>query len=200
MHIAGKSQLRTKLLAARASLSEETRADHARSIRDTLLTLPEAEMAGTVAAYASVGTEPGTHGLLFAMWKRGTYVLLPRLLKDGDLEWASYEGPDSLVEGPHGLLEPAEASRGVDAVRTADLVVVPALAVDTTGGRLGRGGGSYDRVLARVGPAIPTIALLYDSELVTEPLPAEPHDSSVNAAITPSRGITRLPAKPGARL
>lgn len=199
MHIAGKPYLRTKLLAARASLNEEIRADHARSIRDALLTLPEAEMAGTVAAYVSVGTEPGTRGLLFAMWKRGTYILLPRLLKDGDLDWASYEGPDSLVEGPHGLLEPAEASRGVDAVRTADLVVVPALAVDTTGARLGRGGGSYDRVLARVGPAIPTIALLYDSELVTEPLPTEPHDRPVSAAITPSEGLTRLPAKPGAQ-
>ena len=187
-----KARLRTKLLAGRDSLGEQARAEAARSIRDTLLTLPEAEMAGTVAAYVSVGTEPGTRSLLFAMWKRGTYVLLPRLLADGDLDWASYEGPDSLVPGPHGLLEPGETSRGIDAIRTVDLVVVPALAIDATGARLGRGGGSYDRVLARVGPAIPTIALLYDSELRAEPLPTEPHDRPVRAAITPSRGLVEF--------
>ena len=57
-------------------------------------------MAGTVAAYVSVGTEPDTHSLIFGMWKRGTYVVLPKLLPDGDLDWASYEGPESLGPGP----------------------------------------------------------------------------------------------------
>ena len=57
-------------------------------------------MAGTAAAYYSVGTEPDTRGLVYALWKRGTYVLLPLLLPGGDLDWASYEGPDSLVAGP----------------------------------------------------------------------------------------------------
>ena len=65
-----------------------------------MLSLPETQMAGTVAAYYSIGSEPETHGLLFALWKRGSYVLLPILLPDGDLDWASYEGPDSLRPGP----------------------------------------------------------------------------------------------------
>lgn len=64
---------------------------------------------------------------------------------------------------------------------------MPAVAVDRTGLRLGRGGGSYDRALARVGPAILTVALLYDGELVSR-LPAEPHDQRVRAAVTPSGG------------
>ena len=67
-----------------------------------MLSLPETQMAGTVAAYCSIGAEPDTHGLLFALWKRGTYVLLPVLLPDGDLDWASYEGPDSLRPGRAG--------------------------------------------------------------------------------------------------
>ena len=50
----------------------------ARRLRDAVLELPETQMAGTVAAYVSVGTEPDTRGLIFALWKRGTYVLLPR--------------------------------------------------------------------------------------------------------------------------
>ena len=73
-----------------------------RLIRDHVLEMPEVAAAGTVAAYYSVGTEPDTHGLIFALWKRGSYVVLPVLLPDGDLDWASYEGPDSLAPGPRG--------------------------------------------------------------------------------------------------
>jgi 5-formyltetrahydrofolate cyclo-ligase len=145
-----------------------------------------------VAAYYSVGTEPDTRGLVFALWKRGTYVLLPLLRPDGNLDWASYEGPDSLVAGPHGLLEPGEPSRGPQALARADVVLAPALAVDGTGNRLGRGGGSYDRALARVGPLIPVIVLLYDDELLAH-VPAEPHDTPVRAVVRPGPGITRLP-------
>ena len=169
----------------------DARAAAGRSIRDALLSVPEVEMAGTVAAYVSVGTEPDTHGLLFALWKRGAYVILPRLLPDGDLDWASYEGPDSLVPGPRGCLEPSEPPRGPGAVASADVVLVPALATDRTGMRLGRGGGSFDRALARVGPAILTVALLYDSELLQN-VPAEPHDRRVRAAVTPSEGLIRF--------
>jgi len=154
-------------------------------------------MAGTIAAYYSVGAEPDTRGLVYALWKRGTYVLLPVLRDDGDLDWASYEGPDSLVAGPRGLREPGEPPRGVAAVARADVVLAPALAVDRAGNRLGRGGGSFDRALARVGPLIPVIALLYDGELIGQ-VPAEPHDVPVRAAVRPGYGITSLPAlQPG---
>ncbi len=162
-----------------------------RSLRDTVLSWPEAQMAGTVAAYFSVGTEPETSGLVYALWKRGTYVLLPLLLSDNDLDWASYEGPDSLSAGPRGLLEPTEPPRGPAAVTSADLVIVPALAVARGGHRLGRGGGSYDRVLARVGAAVPTVALVYDRELLDE-VPAGRHDQRVRMVARPGEGITRL--------
>jgi 5-formyltetrahydrofolate cyclo-ligase len=184
-----KAALRARLLAARARLSAEQRAEAARAIRDTLLSRPEVQMAGTIAAYYSVGAEPDTRGLVYALWKRGSYVVLPVLRADGDLDWASYEGPDSLVPGPRGLREPGEPPRGVDAVARADVVLVPALAVDQAGNRLGRGGGSYDRALARVGPLIPLIALIYDGELVDH-VPAEPHDVPVRAAVSPANGIT----------
>jgi 5-formyltetrahydrofolate cyclo-ligase len=188
-----KAELRRRLLAARRALGPAEQAAAGRSIRDAVLDLPETQMAGTVAAYWSIGAEPDTHGLLFGLWKRGTYVLLPVLLPDGDLDWASYEGPDSLRPGPRGLLEPGEPVRGVGAVCSADLVLVPALAVDHSGLRLGRGGGSYDRALARVGAQVPTVALLYDTELV-DWVPGGPHDQRVRMVARPSDGVTRLTA------
>ncbi|MCW2918232.1 MAG: 5-formyltetrahydrofolate cyclo-ligase [Actinomycetia bacterium] len=189
--LSSKQNVRTSILYTRDDLTEEERAAAGRSLRDALLIRPEVEMAASVAAYVSIGTEPETRSLLFALWKRGTYVLIPRLLPDGDLDWASYEGPDSLVPGPYGLLEPTEPSRGTAAIKAADVVIVPALAVDRTGMRLGRGGGSYDRALARVGPGILTVSLVYDSELVDE-VPAESHDQGVRAVVTPSGGFQLL--------
>ena len=191
-----KALLRARLLAARSALDPNDRREAGRLIRDALLDLPALQMAGTVAAYYSVGAEPDTRGLVYALWKRGTYVLLPLLRPNGDLDWASYEGPDSLVPGPRGLREPGEPPRGVQAVARADVVLAPALAVDRAGNRLGRGGGSYDRALARVGPLIPVIALLYDDELLGH-VPAEPHDTPVRAAARPGSGITWLPSQVG---
>ncbi len=194
-----KAGLRRRLVAARALIADSTRAEAGRLIRDHVLGMPEVAAAGTIAAYYSVGTEPDTHGLVFALWKRGSYVILPVLLPDGDLDWASYEGPDSLAPGPRGLSQPVEPARGAGAIARADVVLVPALAVDVSGNRLGRGGGSYDRALARVGAQVPVIALLYDAELLPA-VPVMPHDQRVRAVARPGHGITWLPAAESATL
>jgi 5-formyltetrahydrofolate cyclo-ligase len=191
-----KAALRRRILTARALLTGPQRAAAATALRDAVLGLPQARMAGTVAAYYSIGTEPGTHALVYAFWKRGSYVLLPLLLPDLDLDWASYEGPDSLRPGPRGLAEPTAPPRGTGAVAGADLVIVPALAVDRHGGRLGRGGGSYDRALARVGTHVPSVALIYDDELLDE-VPAAAHDQRVRLVARPSHEITGLPLAMG---
>ena len=192
MHDIDKGTLRRRQVAARTAMPDSIRNEGARLIRDHVLEMPQVTSAGTIAAYYSVGTEPDTHGLIFALWKRGSYVVLPVLLPDGDLDWASYEGPESLAPGPRGVLQPVEPVRGTGTVARADVVLVPALAVDVRGRRLGRGGGSYDRALARVGPQVPTIALLYDSELLPS-VPAEEHDQAVRAVARPEQGITWLP-------
>src|ERR1700677_1229991 len=107
-----KALLRSQLLGARGRLSAEERREAGRLIRDSVLSLPELGMAGTVAVYYSIGFEPETRGLVFGLWKRGTYVVLPVLRGDGDLDWASFEGPESMVKGPRGLLEPGEGGGG----------------------------------------------------------------------------------------
>ncbi|WP_237289364.1 5-formyltetrahydrofolate cyclo-ligase [Streptomyces gilvosporeus] len=153
----------------------------------------------TVAAYVSIGQEPSTRPLLDELRAAGVRVLLPVLLPDNDLDWAPYEGAERLVRAGWGLLEPAGERLGLDAVTGADVVLLPGLAVDRRGLRLGRGGGSYDRVLARLERAAAPAALvvlLYDTEVLDE-VPVEEHDRPVDAAVTPS-GVHRF-GKPGKR-
>lgn len=134
------------------------------------------------ASYLAFGTEPGIPS------RRGW--LLPVLLPDGDLDWAVDTG--DYVNSSLGIREPVGPRLGVTAIATCELVLVPALLVDRNGNRLGRGGGSYDRALARATGL--TVALLHDGELVDE-VPHEAHDVPVGAAVTPSQGLVRLPAR-----
>ncbi|GAA1548199.1 5-formyltetrahydrofolate cyclo-ligase [Nocardioides humi] len=190
---AAKVAARDQLLTARRRRPLAEVGAAARAIADGLLATPEVRRAATVAAYVSVGTEPGTTALLDLLADAGKRVILPVLLPDNDLDWAVYRGPASLAPARRGLLEPLGEPLGVDAVATADVVLVPGLAVSTGGLRLGRGGGSYDRALARVPVGTFTCVLLYDDEVLPE-VPAEPHDRPVTAAATPS-GVVRV--RPG---
>ena len=158
------------------------------AIAGHLLDAPEVRRAATFAAYVSVGREPGTHELIEAVRASGRHVILPRLLPDLDLDWARHTG--DLQRASRGLLEPVGESLGPDAIGTADVVLVPGLAVDGSGHRLGRGGGSYDRALGRVPVGTFVCILLYDDEVLPE-VPVEPHDRPVTHVCTPS-GLRRL--------
>ena len=150
--------------------------------------IPEVRRAGTVALYVSIGNEPGTGLLLDELVSAGKRVLLPCLLPDNDLDWASYDG--ALARAPRGLLEPDGERLGVSAISQADVVLAPGLAVDSRGYRMGRGGGSYDRVLGRVRPETLTCVLLYPWE-VGVPVPVEVHDRAVGA-VASAEGMRRF--------
>ena len=185
-----KLALRDQLVTGRGRRSLLEVSEAARAIAEHLVAAPEVRRAATVAAYVSVGTEPGTGPLLEELRVLGRRVILPVLLPDNDLDWAVYDGPAELQRAGRGLLEPTGRRLGVDAVATADVVLTPGLAVDRTGMRLGRGGGSYDRALGRVPVGTFTCTLLYDGELLDE-VPSARHDRRVTAAVTPS-GVTGL--------
>ncbi|MET9495911.1 5-formyltetrahydrofolate cyclo-ligase [Streptomyces sp. NPDC006552] len=193
-----KRTLRRGFLAVRNTLPSDDVRETGLVLAERALEVPELARARTVAAYVSVGGEPGTAPLLDALRARGTRVLLPALLPDNDLDWGVYEGPASLVEVRHpgrmALWEPGGERLGADAVTAADVVLLPGLAVDARGMRLGRGGGSYDRVLARIeaaGAHPALVVLLYDCEVVAH-VPREAHDKAVHAVVTPS-GVRRFP-------
>ncbi len=186
---AEKAALRRALLAARERRGRDPVAERARAVR--VLGMAEIGSASTVAAYVSVTSEPATDLLVAALAGRGVAVLLPVLLPDRALDWALWTGPDDLASGPYGLRQPVGPRLGVTAVSRADVVVCPGLAVDRAGNRLGRGGGSYDRALARADPDAVRVVLVDDAEVVDH-LPAAPHDEPVHVAVTPTR-VLRLP-------
>lgn len=194
---AAKTALRDQVLAARRRrpLAENARA--ARDLVSAALDWDAVRRSATVAAYVSVGSEPGTGLLLDALVAAGKRVVLPVLLPDNDLDWGVYAGPSGLAPAARGLLEPGGPRLGVDAVRTADLVLVPGLAVSRAGDRLGRGGGSYDRALARVLPGTPVAVVLHADE-VGLPVPTDPHDVRVGFALT-GGGVVPLQESPPTR-
>lgn len=190
-HVAtAKLALRDQVLAGRRRLSLAEVRVAAEALAALLLAHPEVRRAATVAAYVSIGSEPGTGLLLDGLAALGKRVVLPVLLPDNDLDWSAYTGAEGLVPAGRGTLEPVGPRLGPESVATADVVLVPGLAVSSDGVRLGRGGGSYDRALARVPLGTFTCVLLHDGE-VGLAVPAEPHDRPVAAAATPA-GITLL--------
>ena len=182
----GKSEWRARLLAARAELPSDRLAAAAGTVARVVLD----RLAGAtrIAAYVPVGREPGSVALLDALRLGGTEILLPVVRSDG-LVWAPYAGADGLVGGALGIREPGGPRNALGMV---DAVLVPALAVDHHGVRLGRGGGYYDRALVAVQDGTPLVALLHDGELVAR-LPADPWDQPVTAVVSPARGWTELP-------
>jgi 5-formyltetrahydrofolate cyclo-ligase len=196
---AGKAALRQRLLAARRSVSDGARADEARSLAEHVNAVVDS--GGTVCAYVPVGAEPGSIEMLDVLLQRANRVLLPVARTTADnspvaLQWGVYR-PGQLVAARFGLLEPAGPWLPATALAEASVVLVPALAVDRTGVRLGRGRGFYDRTLVSRNPHARLVAVIRDEELLDE-LPHEPHDVPMTHALTPGRGLVELgTAQPG---
>jgi 5-formyltetrahydrofolate cyclo-ligase len=185
-----KLALRDQLLTARRHLPLAVLGERARALADHLMEVPEVRRAATVAVYVSVSSEPGTGPLLERLMASGKRVILPLLQPDLDLDWAVYAGPEHLHTARRGLLEPDGPPLGRDALATADVVLVPGMAVGRDGARLGQGGGCYDRALARV-PAGTFVCVLLNSEEVLDVVPRDDHDLPVSAVAT-ELGVTRL--------
>lgn len=188
-----KAQWRIELLRARRKVTPEAREREAAALTAHLAGIIPA--GRTVCAYVPVGTEPGSLALLDELLAQGARVLLPVARHDDSdaplpLRWGEYR-PGHLVDARFGLREPEPPWSAPDGIAEAAVVLIPALAVDRTGVRLGRGAGFYDRTLGFADRDAKLIAVVRDEELV-ERLPAEPHDVRMTHALTPGFGMIAL--------
>ena len=176
MHLCGKQALREQYRRER----------HERSLQDSwqhILGSSEFIGANNIASYLSYGDEPETSDLHSQLLGLGKKLYLPRLLADNDLEWASWQGNNSELRAHGKVKEPTGPAISPEEFAQIEIFIVPALHVDRDGNRLGQGGGSYDRALAR--SSAWKIALVHYGEITSEKVPVEAHDQPVNAAATP---------------
>ncbi|MBC9227545.1 5-formyltetrahydrofolate cyclo-ligase [Aeromicrobium sp. 636] len=184
--ISEKVQLRTSLAAGRRTRSPQDRAAAAEAIALHAAALPALARAARVAAYLSMPSEPGTAPLLQWLQDRQVTVLVPVSHPDRSLTWVEH-ATDAVRAGSLGVPEPVGADLGPDALATCDIALVPALAVDHGGNRLGRGAGYYDRALAGFDGVV--CALVFEDELLPH-VPHETHDRPVDLVLTPA-GVFR---------
>jgi 5-formyltetrahydrofolate cyclo-ligase len=184
-----KEALRSAVRAARRARSERRRQEAAELFADVVAAIPAVASAGCVALYAARPGEPETGPLLERLAAAGTRVILPVLGTGLQRDWATYAGAHDLRQrAPGRPPEPGTPELGPQALADADVVIAPAVAVDTSGARLGQGGGWYDRALEHARPGVPVIAMVYAEEVYDaeqRPLPRLAHDRGVDAVATP---------------
>ncbi len=180
-----KVALRRSVRDARRSLSDATRQEAVAAITRRLLHLPELLTARVVLLYAASDTEVDVEPAADALRSRGVRTLYPRV-RGEDLDLVPVASPLELVDGHRGIREP----RGSAADPTiVDAVIVPGVAYDLRGRRLGQGGGHYDRLLPRIGDAF-RIAVAYTCQIVPA-VPHAPHDIPMDLLVT-ERAVHRF--------
>ena len=188
-----KREIRSLAHANRRSQPDKDRLS--RLICERFAALPEYASARAVMLYVHVRSEVRTRHFLPAAIDRKDRIVVPYCTR-GELGLFRLESMEELAEGTFGLLEPRAELRGLPEKRVEaaelDLIMVPGVAFDRRGGRLGHGKGYYDKLLARVRPDVPLIAAAFECQLFDE-IPMEPHDVFMDRVITekeiyPGRG------------
>ncbi|MGY4643648.1 5-formyltetrahydrofolate cyclo-ligase [Cellulomonas sp. URHB0016] len=184
-----KERLRRAIREARSQRSTRRREAAALALADVVTSIPAVAGASCVSVYAARPSEPGTGPLLEALAARGVRLLLPVLGSGLRRDWAEYAGPDDLRErAPGRPPEPGTPTLGAAALADAEVIVAPALAVDTSGARLGQGGGWYDRALEHAREGVLVVGVVFPEEVydaTTRPLPRERHDRLIDVVATP---------------
>lgn len=180
-----KSEIRRKMLALRRALSDDEAVKKAESLTSWILTLPEYKKAKRIMAFLAMKGESNLDGLIARALSDGKEVYVPVCLPERQMEAGRLLDMDHFVRGPLGL---RDLPKGYDTVspEKLDLVLVPGVACDREGNRLGMGAGYYDRYLVHV-PFEKRIAALWDFQ-VAEAIPSEPFDERM-ARIVTDKGI-----------
>lgn len=189
---ARKADLRGAVLAARDGLDSEWRARASATITATLAALDAYRDAAVVVSYAAFRSEFDTRAFNEHVLRSGRTLLQPRV--DRALRrlrlYAVASMADDLVPGIWGILEPDPARCREATIVEADFVLVPGVAFDLRGGRLGYGGGFYDRLLADTPDDLPKVAAAYTTQVV-DAVPVDAHDIRITTLVT-ENGTTAI--------
>jgi 5-formyltetrahydrofolate cyclo-ligase len=186
-----KAELRRRMRGVRATLPASARDEKSRAIAVQLLALPALARAKTAALFWPMEgrNEIDLRPVDASLRERGVRVAYPKTDVDtGALSFHFVEQPAAMCAGALGVCEPGESDPAV-ATDPLDVIVVPALAVDPRGHRIGYGAGYYDRALARLAPPAVAVAVAFDFQLLVE-LPNTPEDVPVAFVVTESRTLT----------
>jgi 5-formyltetrahydrofolate cyclo-ligase len=157
-------------------------------ICETFASLPEFSAAATVMVYIDVRTEVRTRHHLPALLQSGKRIVVPYCV-DKELELFRLENMDELAIGMYKILEPKNelrvlAAKRVD-VKELELIMVPGVAFDRRGARMGHGFGYYDKLLEHARGDAPLVALAFECQLFPE-IPTQPHDVFMDKIVTES--------------
>lgn len=187
-----KAQLRSALKNRRDSLNQELQEEEAKKILPLIVSLPAWQNSQVVCLYASFAGELPTQRLLHSALQSGKKLLLPRVNPHHQPSLHVVYDLEKLVLSPLGILEPAESSPQVSPQKV-DFFLVPGIAFDKQGNRLGHGSGFYDRLLAQIKSGAFCLGYAHDFQMVPM-IPHEAHDIRVHAVATPTGIIQTQPA------
>jgi len=187
-----KGEMRVQAAALRAEQPDPDQAS--RMIFQHVAALPEYEAAGTIMLYLDIRTEVRTRWFVPSVWEAGKRAAIP-YCENGEIELFDFTHPDELAPGTMGVLEPKQELRGIPSRKIdpseLDMIIVPGLAFDRRGNRLGYGKGYYDKLLHRTsGPALKA-GVCFECQLFDE-VPALPHDMHMDAIVT-EKSVYRVP-------
>lgn len=189
-----KSVLRLRMRAARRTVLPEQRAAHAFAIAERVLSLPELDGASTALLYGASPEEADPAVLEAALRELGIRIAYPRVAGDRELTLHWVDGPEVLVEGAYGLLQPV-ADTPLATLAEMAVVVVPGVAFDCEGNRLGFGGGYYDTLLGTPDGSPTAVGIAYDEQVVDH-VPNEPRDRPLDVLVTPTRTLRFATSQP----
>lgn len=182
-----KRALRATMRQRLAQLDPDRRAEESERLCRRLEDTARWRIAETVLGFVPLPSEPDIWSALLAARRLGRAVYLPRWNAAAGLyQPALLPEHGRLATGPFGVPEPDAAAAGLE-IEQLDLILVPALAFDRFGRRLGRGRGFYDRLLAQASRARKW-GVGFDLQIVAE-VPAEPHDVMLDLVVTPDRWV-----------
>ena len=182
-----KKRVRKEILAKRRGLPEETVAEKSLKIKKNLFELPEFEKAKTIMFYVAKDKEVRTEEMIKGSLKMGKRVAVPiSKVEERDLIPSLLTDYEELVPGTYGILEPREGGHRAIPLENIELVIVPGVAFDRQGNRLGFGGGFYDNFLGKVPPGIPRLGLAFELQILEE-LPFGEKDVPVDGVVTEER-------------